>query len=334
MLRQAGYFLAAIGRRVIVPVDATKLAALVQVTESTDRSHVHPDLWLKHGTDAVDPIIELKGHGFSPESSTARQAAKLLISAADLSPSLGTVGSTLGHVIYATTASDAADLGDTLHSLSESFREHNVEVAPSGTLGFTMLVDGVGLMSPKPASLPRPMGVALAVPAVVLRSATDDSLRPLYFVPWIPGIEGSQAPELQAEGLRELTARMLTHAIAIIGQAQVPDTVVMSGTVLLDRATFGVYSRWRDRDGPKFAAAAARIIHRSLKSLGSRMPDQFHVELDLPTTDAQDAAVERLERSDPSDPAKNLSAALHEPPTLFDDPPDETVTPSNDDSLT
>jgi len=87
VLRSAGYFLSSIGRRVIAPVDPKTVNALGELTGSVDRSPCHPDLWLTHESDTVDPIIELKARGFSPESSNRRQALKLIASAANLSPS-------------------------------------------------------------------------------------------------------------------------------------------------------------------------------------------------------------------------------------------------------
>ncbi|MXW42265.1 MAG: hypothetical protein F4138_03340 [Acidimicrobiia bacterium] len=42
---------------------------------------------------------------------------------------------------------------------------------------------------------------------------------------WIPGIKDSQDAELHSAGLHELTARVLTHALSNVGQAQPPTTL-------------------------------------------------------------------------------------------------------------
>lgn len=65
------------------------------------------------------------------------------------------------------------------------------------------------------------MARALAQPATVLQAYGEEDIRPLYFIPWMPGIEDSQSRELHQDGLRELTARLLTQAMAAVGQSPV-----------------------------------------------------------------------------------------------------------------
>jgi len=163
------------------------------------------------------------------------------------------------------------------------------------------------------------MSAALAAPAVVLDPPdAGDSVQPLYFVPWIPGIDDSQDPDLRAEGLRELTARVLTHAISLVGTAKPPAMVVTSGAELLNRATFGVFAHWRDSDRQLFERAAARILERALSKTVSVTESNGALEIELPTDESQAAAIERLEDADPSDPTRSLSTVVEEPPTLFD----------------
>jgi len=322
VLRKAGYYVSSIGRRLLVPVEPTVLEALTEVTGSPDRSPSRPDLWLKHQVDDVQPIIELKAHGFSPESSNRAQALKMLASAGDLAPSLGGGQSQPGHVIFATVAADAAQLAQTLEELSEALTEAGAPPAAATAIGFGWVKEGVALVSPTQDDLPIPMQAALAEPAVVLRIADQsEDMQPLYLIPWIPGIDDSQDRDLRIDGLRELTARLLTQAIATIGQARTPTTVTLSGADLLDRATFGVFPRWRDGDRAQFAGAAAKLVERALRSTGRARIEGDRVEVDLPDEDSQDAAIDRLEKADPSDPAKSLSAAIDDPPTLFDEPP-------------
>lgn len=321
VLRKAGFYVTAIGRRLLVPVEPTVLDALAGVAGFPDRSPSRPDLWLKHQVDDVQPIIELTAHGFSPESSNRAQALKMLASAGDLAPSLGGGSSQPGHVVFATIADDAAQLAQTLRELSEALAEAGAAPAPSTAIGFGWVEQGVALVSPVPGELPAPMQAVLADPAVVLRVADQsEDMQPLYLIPWIPGIDDSQDEVLRLDGLRELTARLLTQAIAAIGQARTPTTVTLAGADLLDRATFGVFPRWRDGDRAQFSSAGARLIERALRATGHARIEGDRVEVDLPNEEAQDAAIDRLEKADPSDPAKSLSTAIDEPPTLFDEP--------------
>ncbi len=324
VLRNAGYYVVAIGRSVIVPVDPKTLDVLGRLLGSQDRSPSRPDLWLKHQTDEVQPLLELKARGFSPTSSNSKQATKLLVSSTDLAPSTGGEGPQPGHVIYVTIAEDAELLAQTLAELRNTIDEEGMRPAPAATIGLTWLDEGVALMSPRPEDLPAPMQAALSGLAVVLRAGhPEDDIQPLYVIPWIPGIEDSQDPELQSDGLRQLTARLLAETMARVGRAVAPTTLTLNGVDLLDRATYGVFSRWRDLDRGRFALAAAKIIERALRATGHARLQGDRVEVDVPTPEVQDAVMDRLERADPSDPARNLEGVLQQPPTLFDEARDD-----------
>jgi hypothetical protein len=318
VLRSAGYYIHAIGKRVVAPPDPRARQALARLT-ARDLTPSRPDLWLRHQTDPVDPLIELKARGFSPRSSKAVQALKLLAAAADLEASVGGGGQQPGHVVYVTVGGDAPDMADTLSQLRSTLANSDVAASPSASIGLMWLEEGVALMSPLPAELPAPAQAVLSDPAVVLeRSSPDDEVTPLYFIPWLPGIEESQDPGLHSDGLRELTARLLIQAIAAVGQARVPTIVTVSGAELLSGATFGIFPRWRDADRQQFAQAAAKIVERAVRATGVGHLDNDRVEIDLPTEEKQVEVLDRLERADPADPARNLEGVLQEQPTLFD----------------
>ena len=321
VLRQAGYYLGAIGRRVIMPTDEVTLAALTKLTGAVNRDPCRPDLWLRHDTDPVQPLVELKAHGFSPESSNRRQALKLIAAASDLAPSLAETGVRPGHVVYATVANDADRIGSTLKDLAQALNTEGVDPAPTGAIGLAIEDDGVVLSSPDPADLPKPLETSLARRPTVLHRVKDNDLRPLYFIPWIPGIKESQDPELHSDGLRELTARVLSYMLAAVGQARPPTALTLSGSLLLRNATFGVFAKWRDQDKREFSNAVARIVDRTLKSVVpvSRLPEDSR-EIDLPDTDTKEAVINRIEQADPADPSVNLQAITQEPLPLFDEP--------------
>lgn len=317
VLREAGYYLNAIGKGVVIPPDPTVREVLADVTKR-ELSSPRPDLWLKHQTNPTDVIVELKARGFSPESKTAIQALKLLAASADLEASVGGGGFQPGHVVYVTANRDAATLGDTLIQLHASLVDLGISPAPTATIGLEWVDDGVALVSPRPEQLPAPAQAALSEAALVLeRDNPDDDVVPLYFIPWIPGIEDSQDADLHSDGLRELTARLLTQTIAELGQASVPTTVAVSGGELLGRATFGVFPRWRDTDRKMFAQAAANIIERTLRATDTARLMGDVVEIDLPKEETRTEVLDRLERADPADPTKNLEGVIRQP-TLFD----------------
>ena len=303
-----------------MPDDEGTVAALARLTGSADRSPCRPDLWLRHESDVVRPLIELKARGFGTASSNSRQALKLIAAAVNLSRSLAEPSETPGHVSYATVASEADGMASTLQHLAADLGAEGIAAAPTSAIGFAFESDGVVLSSPNVADLPEPLAAALESRPVVLRDDGENDLQPLYFVPWIPGIDDSQHPDLHVEGLRELTARVLTHLLAEIGQARPPTTLSLDGARLLSAATFGVFDQWHDADRRQFSEAAAKIVDKALGSVVTvrRTPPDSR-EIDVPNSDVKEALVERLELADPSDPAVNLQAAIQEPPKLFDD---------------
>lgn len=321
VLREAGYELGAIGRRVLVPTDESTAAALATLAGTTDRTHCHPDLWLEHETDTVQPLVEMKAHGFSPESSNRRQALKLIAAASDLAPSLAETAARPGHVVYATVATDADRIASTLTTLAEELQAAGVSPAPTGAIGLAVEDSGVVLSSPDPANLPGPLGNALANCPIVLDRVGDNDLQPLYFIPWIPGIEDSQDAELHSAGLGELTARVLIQILAAVGQVSPPEAVVLNGSHLLSDATFGVFDNWRDGDRREFSRAVAGIVDKVLKPVVEvhRLSREAR-KIDIRDADTKEAVIERLENADPADPSANLQAITQEQLPLFDEP--------------
>ena len=318
VLRRAGYYLAAIGRRVLVPSDQSVLASLAKFNGTEDRSPCHPDLWIRHATDTFHPVVELKSRSFSTDSSNSKQARKLIVSAVDLAASLAAPESRKGHVIYATGASDSPKLASTLMTLASELQEEGVITAPTAVLGFAEDQEGIHLMSPVPQDLPGPAAEALATPAIVLHREDKNDLRPLYFVPWMPGIKDSQDSRLHAEGLRELTARLMIHTLAEVGQAQPPTDLVLNSSRLLRSATYGVFDRWHDTDRKLFIKRASDILLKTLKAISEVNRESNDVlTIDLPNTDVQDSIIDRLRNTDPADRASNLEAASNGQTALF-----------------
>ncbi len=319
VLRQAGYDLNSIGRKVVMPVDANSVDALQRLIGSNDRSPCHPDLWIQHKSDSVMLLVELKGRGFSPDSSNRRQALKLIAASSNLASTLGQSDERPGHVLYATIYPDASGLEATLKELALKVEAEGIVAAPTGVISLSMEVEGVGLTSPVPSDLPQPAAKALSKPAIVLFNDGENDITPLYFIPWIPGIKDSQDPDRHSAGLRELTARLLTETLAEVGKAQTPTALSLDAAVLLSRATFGVFRHWQDTDKKQFIEAAAKQIERALKpAVILRREAGGRLEVDLPNKETQELAINRLEQADPADPKANLQAAVEEPPTLFD----------------
>lgn len=318
VLRQAGYQLRSIEPRLIVPRTPVVIDALHELNRSKDRSPCHPDLWLQHSEHPSELIVELKSQGFSPKSSNSRQALKLLLAAFDLSESLGETTQHSGHLIYATISGDTSNLETTLNDLASKLHDEGANAAPTSVIGFSEEVDGVAISSSS-SNLPEPAANALASPAVVLRRDDDNDLQPLYLIPWIPGIEDSQNPQLHKAGYDELTRRALTHVLSAIGRAEVPTTLKITGEEIMSRSTFRVFDSWRGDTRKQFTKAVVKIIDQALGSnsnVVSRSDKQIIIE--LPDSETQEQILRLIEQADPISSATNLENASKEQPTLFD----------------
>ena len=320
VLREAGYYLVAIGRKVLVPSSNSVIDALQGLTGTPDRSSCRPDLWLKHSEHPVQTIVELKGRSFSAESSKRKQAIKLLLSAFDLSASLGepSEAKIRGHLVYGTISKDAVEMATTLKQLAAKTSAEGVPSAPSAVIGLSIEDEGVVLSSPTPSDLPGPAERRLANRALVLRQDGDNDFRPLYLVPWIPGIEDSQNSELRQDGLQELTARLLTYTQSRVGRARVPTTVSLSGDELLRDATFGIFDQWQDDNRDKFSRSAVNIVEKALNSDVSVQRHGKRLDIDLASEEHQETAIKCLKETDPADPATNLANVFYDQPPLFD----------------
>lgn len=174
------------------------------------------------------------------------------------------------------------------------------------------------LSSPKPHDLPQPAGRVLETSATILQSQEDNDIQPLYFIPWIPGIEGTQDPELQKDGYRELTARIIVETLVAVGQAVLPTTLEIRGKDLLRRATFGIFDQWLDVDRKQFIAAAVKVVENSLQSLDHvQSKGRNTLTIELADTIAQGNVLKLLEQTKPEDAESNLQATVTQA-TLFD----------------
>ena len=317
VLRQAGYQLRYIDPRLIVPKAPVILAALDKLAGSKDSSPCRPDIWLQHKEHSSEIIVELKSQGFSPDSSNSRQALKLLLATFDLSESLGETTRHSGHLIYATISDDTSDLEATLDNLASKLHNERANAAPSSVIGFSYEEQGVAISSSSP-NLPEPAANALASPAIVLRRDDDNDLQPLYLIPWVPGIEGDQDPQLQEAGYNVLTSRVLTYILSEVGRAQVPTTLKIVGEDIMNLSTFGTFDRWRSDNQKQFARAVIKIIVRVLGSTNVISISGTQIELELQDSDIQNQILRLIEQADHTSSTTNLKDIIEEQPTLFD----------------
>ena len=267
VLHHAGYRVRALGKKLTVPAGVERLLA---VTLNL-RGAPEPDVLAS--APPADPwlVIECKASSFGTDSSANDQAMKIIARAKDLSlVGGGPPGADLpGHVVYLTRREQAADLQATLKALATRVAGTGLAPAGVGTLG-VRVERGVGLIVDHAGgSLPGAATDAFSTQVVVLEaSGPEEDPRPLYLVPYDPGVAQTQTGEERALCLRVLLARARAHAASLIGRSPAPGTAVIEGDALLDGATFGLSKFWRDTGARDRAAyEALRFVKASLHSV-------------------------------------------------------------------
>jgi hypothetical protein len=303
ILREAGYLLSALSRNLPPPLELRpKLMALV----GSDTAPA-PDALAEPPAETPWLVIECKGTSFGPDSSTARQALKVLAVASDLRSSLALVGDVPrpGFVAYLTRLEDRDRLAETLRELTRRLVDAGLPASTSGVLGLGREDGGRGFLFVEPSSgnWPEPAASVLQPRARVMLLADDEDPRPLYLVPWDPSVE--QEPEMREFCRAVLFARVTSEAIAVLGHETVPQRVVLKLEPLLSAATFRVSDRWRSkadlnrtiRDCKRFLVAALAPIRDRLSLAQPGDPDRIELTVRA-QTDLNDA-IDALERVDP-----------------------------------
>lgn len=316
ILRNEGYTLYAIEKEVLLPSDLSSMEAISPLIKKkfTPSS---ADLWITHERENTDLVIELKSRGFGSDSDKSVQVIKIMAATADLSVTLGGGDKRPGYFVFITVAEDMEAMLSTLSELKTRLYARKISSASTAIIGIQQSRKGIDLISPQSTQLPSPLGKILCDPATVLQfEDSEDEIVPLYFIPWIPGVAQDQDQESSSEGLQVLTSRLLTHVQEAVGKADISTIVNLKGETLLEKATFGAFEYWRDRDRKRFIKEAIRIIERAMKPFGQKHRGETELKIDLSDEKARDNVMKNIEKFRIEEESNNLSKATI--PTLFD----------------
>lgn len=294
IFREHGYHLHSIARP--LPLAPSLRAALDSSVKPNDAPS--PDV-LAEAQGNPFLLIECKKSSFGTESSTAHQATKLIAISSDLTSSLGLSGGARpGIVTYLTPWDQCEALAGTLGEIHSELDGQGLQAPAPATIGILLDGEGVAIRSCESGNLPAALADAIEEPVLVIKSPPDEDPRPLYFIPWDPGV--TQSPEEEALCREMLFARVLMEAVQDVGRCSPPDRLVISMQNLLARATFGVSEKWRARhDLQKLERETKLRLGKTLEPLKDRLsiavpsgPER--VELTLHSGDDRDDAVEQL----------------------------------------
>ena len=259
VLRQAGYFIHSIGRRIQIG------------SEFRDRLDIRgqpsPDLLAQHRNDPMMLVIECKASSFGPDSSTADQARELLVGGSDLALTIGASNPVPSYVLYVTRATHGENLCPTLSQLRHELSSRGLDTALAGTAVVEIRDDGVWLSLGPGDPVPSPLQRALGQPRRVVELVEGDTPIHLYLIPWDPSV--TQDPWLEKFGKALLAARVLTRATTRVARITPPDTLVLRATDLLEEATLGVSALWRTREVNIVESFVAARLAERLEGTGT-----------------------------------------------------------------
>jgi hypothetical protein len=299
LLREAGFLLESIGRRLtILPEYRPRLREL----GFGDGAPV-PDIVAIGLEECPALAIECKSNSFGPESSDAWQAARILVAADSLPATLGKPGGS-GQAAYVTQYDEHERLAATLAALRERLVNAGLRAAVCWTLGLQRVDMGVAVARSEILAPPPTLMRLLVNPAVVLHLARDEDPRPLYLIPWDPSVQQDAAMRKYCQDV--LFARVAQAAAAYVGQTVPPALVSLEGRWLLSEASSGLAHRWRDRSAVARAEAeCVASIRRALNPIADRVQlriegNPIRVEIELRDQATVEATALALARLDPT----------------------------------
>lgn len=297
-LYEAGYLLHSFGRTLPVPFGKQEA-----VNELVQKGKGHPDPDLIAERLAGDPylLIECKRSSFGPDSTTADQAIKLLAIAEDLSDPLAVPAGTGAMVTYLVRAPQHDGMADTLTTLQSRLSANGLGHGDGAALGLSRQDDGVYVRWSDRAGVPP--GAETIADAPVLKVPADEDPRPLYFLPWDPGVEQSEEMSEFCKGLLFEQLRVL--ALAEVGRAEPPQRLELDMRALLNLACSGLLGKWRKKeDVRRVVDAALTFLIETLKPLAQQLKlirEENHLGLTLGSEAVQRGVIERLQKSDPEE---------------------------------
>ena len=189
-------------------------------------------------------VFECKATSFSPESTTAGQARKYLAISPILGSSLalGMGASCCGDVVYVTAEDAGPDLLITLVNLRGEAAARGISSAHVAVLSLAARDGEIHLLLAG-ASRGTSRLMTLAKGECLLAFEPGIDPRPLYYIPWDPGVD--QTTEFAKHGKQILVQRCIIYAISQVRRAKIKESLVIDGADLVCKATNNLAKKWR-----------------------------------------------------------------------------------------
>ncbi|XVQ86502.1 hypothetical protein ACQP2K_03480 [Microbispora siamensis] len=256
-----------------------------------------PDVLIYHAESRDSLVIECKAQSFTPASSTAQQGRKLLGVCAEPDIAVGSPkGAGEAYVVYALPLEDVEEQQQTLGALNGEVAEAGLSYAKSGTLGFEITDGGLWAELAIPDAT-EGSTITSICKRVWVTDGDDGAARPIYLVPYDPTAIDNQEPEEKEYCTNLLVQRVLTHAMSMLGRAEVPNFVRIHAHDALREATFQVSDYWQASELNKLQNRIARTLASYLNKGAFKEKVQLSgscVEVHLENLGAQEAILAML----------------------------------------
>ena len=268
ILYKQGYSTLAIGRLLALPADVRQA---VKEADITVQNGANPDFVLIHQANRKYLLVECKENSFGTTSTKVKQARTLMLMAGERAAEIlglatsDVAASFLGYVL---PEDKTTQFSETLDHLRKEMSDLGLPWGDSSVFGLGVQNDKVCLLiEDKLGSfMELPSGVH---PFLAYEPGTDP--RPFYFLPYQPGLEQSDAEENRCK--LDLLKRLQQSIVAELGKVRPPTQLYLTRDAILNRAYWGIYEIWEDRDDRKHLRKLCnRFLNRVAKVLYASAP--------------------------------------------------------------
>lgn len=271
IFKESGYLVHSISQPLALPIP---IREKIRGKNINVQDGCSPDVILEKSQKNSFLLVECKKQSFGTNSTTSEQARTLLLlKGRALSEALGLALDTIveNKIVYLTRADQKSQLNDTCKSMITELENAGFTVCPTYCLGIKCdSTNSIYLVIDSNDT--NELGLLEHGEIKVIEGQPETDPRPLYFIPLDPSVEQNEY------GIKTLEQRLLSEILSLIGRANIPSKIQFDCEELLEKATWGMYGIWGDRN--------ARLnLKRKVKTflsekMVSLLPNNFQKEQD------------------------------------------------------
>lgn len=306
LLHRAGYRLRFVEPKLPLPLPISNKLKEDELPVAED---AEPDLVVR-GSGGEYVVLECKRSmfGYEPGRNEAvvRQCRAFLLQVPKVFcqalPGILPAEVTSTHVAYLACHDPNVPQFTGVQAIADELTAKSYQTAPRCLLTIDVSAGQIGIRtSVGHGELPPSLAAVLPSPFTPVESIADAETdpRPLYYVPWMPDCE----PSPDEYNCNSFGNRVLAWAAAEIGSAQPPCDVELEMDSLMNKATEGFYSLWRNKESKKHVLRFAKDLLRKeiAKAPGASTPvalefPKVGLRLSLPHSQAQGKIVEQFRK--------------------------------------